>query len=195
MVVDTDPTIAAARPDSRRLDDGRSPERFASVEDAIAQARASNARYVDALLRERVTHGLRRLPDAATPGSTMRHPRRPCENGRWRGGPRRLAAVGVGHVPHVHRARRRVRRAVPEIAKQMIDARRRARLWTIAAPVTPCRGSAGRSFLEVAPHVPRRLMRTVGVLAVGLVLVWVIAHVSTWAGQGRDRDGAGVTCG
>src|SRR5712691_10825824 len=62
MVVDIGPEIAQAGRARVGTMMARSPERFASVEEAFTQARAANPRYVEALLRERVTHALRRLP-------------------------------------------------------------------------------------------------------------------------------------
>jgi esterase len=63
VVVDIGPDIApAGRARVSALMAG-SPERFASVEEAMAYVRAANPRYAESLLRERVTHGLRPLSD------------------------------------------------------------------------------------------------------------------------------------
>src|SRR5256886_6622863 len=67
MIVDIGPDIAAAGQTRVGTMMARSPERFASVEDAIAQARASNPRYADALLRARLAPALRPLPHRGHP--------------------------------------------------------------------------------------------------------------------------------
>ena len=63
-----------------------SPERFASVEDAVAHARAGNPRYDDALLRHRVVHAVRPLPGGGYTWKYDRAIRDAVRAGRWRDG-------------------------------------------------------------------------------------------------------------
>src|SRR5881397_1948045 len=149
MVVDIGPDIAAAGRTRVGSMMARSPERFASVEDAIAQARASNPRYVDALLRERVTHGLRRLPDGGYTWKYDRAIRDAVRNGRWREDldvwPLWASVTCPTFI--VRGAESDV--LSPEIAKQMIDARPQARLVEIAGAGHTVPGDQPAQFLEV----------------------------------------------
>lgn len=83
VVVDIGPDIA---PDGRarvgRMMAG-APERFATADDAFAYLRANNPRYADGLLRERVTQGLRALPDGGVTWKYDRGLRELVRGGRW----------------------------------------------------------------------------------------------------------------
>jgi esterase len=63
IVVDIGPEVAAAGRQRVFGAMAQSPERFAAMEEAVAYVRAANPRYTEALVRERVRHGLRPLPD------------------------------------------------------------------------------------------------------------------------------------
>ena len=59
------------------------PERFATIEDVLAHQRAHNPRYTDALLRARVHHGVRRLPDGGYTWKYDRGLRELVRSGKW----------------------------------------------------------------------------------------------------------------
>jgi pimeloyl-ACP methyl ester carboxylesterase len=63
VVVDMGPEIAPAGRGRVGAGMASTPERFATLEDAVAYARAGQPRYAEAKLRHRVTHGLRALAD------------------------------------------------------------------------------------------------------------------------------------
>jgi pimeloyl-ACP methyl ester carboxylesterase len=83
VVVDIGPDIAP----EGRLRVGRimagTPERFESVEEAVAFARAANPRYTEAMLRHRVLHGTRRV-DGGLVWKYDRALREAVRTGRWR---------------------------------------------------------------------------------------------------------------
>ena len=84
VVVDIGPEVA---PEGRaRVGQtmGQAPERFATVAEALAYQRANNPRYTDALLRHRVEHGLRALPDGGFAWKYDRALRDAVRTGRWR---------------------------------------------------------------------------------------------------------------
>lgn len=83
VVVDIGPDIApAGRARVGGLMAG-APEHFASVDEAFAYMRANNPRYTDAMLRHRVTHGLRPLPDGGVTWKYDRGLRDLVRSGRW----------------------------------------------------------------------------------------------------------------
>lgn len=84
MVVDIGPEIAEAGRDRVRATMAGSPERFETPEDAVAYLRQANPRYTDALLRGRVRHGLRALPDGGFAWKYDRAIREAIRDGRWR---------------------------------------------------------------------------------------------------------------
>jgi pimeloyl-ACP methyl ester carboxylesterase len=83
VVVDIGPDIAQ----EGRMRVGRmmggTPERFASIEEVLAYQRANNPRYTDALLRARVHHGVRRLPDGGYTWKYDRGLRELVRGGKW----------------------------------------------------------------------------------------------------------------
>jgi pimeloyl-ACP methyl ester carboxylesterase len=83
VVVDIGPDIAPAG----RMRVGRmmagTPERFASIDEVLAYQRANNPRYTDALLRARVHHGVRRLPDGGYTWKYDRGLRELVRGGKW----------------------------------------------------------------------------------------------------------------
>jgi len=84
MVVDIGPDIAPAGRSRVGSLLAASPERFASLEEAIAHVRANNPRYAERLLRERVLHGLRPLTDGGYTWKFDRAIRDAVRTGRWR---------------------------------------------------------------------------------------------------------------
>jgi len=148
MVVDIGPDIAAAGRTRVGTMMANSPERFASVEDAIAQARASNPRYIDALLRERVAHALRPLPDGGYTWKYDRAIRDAVRNGRWREDldvwPLWASLACPTFI--VRGAESDV--LSPEISKQMVDARPGARLVEIAGAGHTVPGDQPARFLQ-----------------------------------------------
>jgi pimeloyl-ACP methyl ester carboxylesterase len=83
VVIDIGPDIApAGRARVGGLMAG-APERFAGVDEAFAYMRANNPRYTDAMLRHRVTHGLRPLPDGGFTWKYDRGLRDLVRGGRW----------------------------------------------------------------------------------------------------------------
>ncbi len=84
VVVDIGPEIAPAGRARVGQMMGQAPERFATVAEALAYQRANNPRYTDALLRHRVEHGLRALPDGGFAWKYDRALRDAVRAGRWR---------------------------------------------------------------------------------------------------------------
>lgn len=82
-VIDIGPEIAP----EGRLRVGRmmatAPERFNTADEAVAYVRAGNPRYTEALLRHRVSHGLRPLPDGGFTWKYDRGLRELVRGGRW----------------------------------------------------------------------------------------------------------------
>lgn len=84
VVVDIGPEIAPAGRARVGQMMGQAPERFATVAAALAYQRANNPRYAEALLRHRVEHGLRPLPDGGFAWKYDRALREAVRTGRWR---------------------------------------------------------------------------------------------------------------
>ena len=59
------------------------PERFNTLDDVVAYQRASNPRYTEALLRARVKHGVRPLPDGGFTWKYDRGLRDLVRSGKW----------------------------------------------------------------------------------------------------------------
>lgn len=128
MVIDIGPEIAAAGQKRVLGAMAHSPERFASAEEAMAYARATNPRYTDALLRHRIRHGLRALPAG---GFTWKYDRALRE--QVRAGGRREPLDLWSRWAALECPTLLVRGAEsdilsPEIAKRMLEALRDARL-------------------------------------------------------------------
>jgi pimeloyl-ACP methyl ester carboxylesterase len=83
MVVDIGPDVAEAG--RRRVGAmmAASPERFESLEDAYRYARAANPRQDDALLRSRIAHAVRPLPDGGVTWKYDRAIRDAVRSGRF----------------------------------------------------------------------------------------------------------------
>jgi pimeloyl-ACP methyl ester carboxylesterase len=86
VVIDIGPELPPAGAGRVGMLMAGSPERFASVEDAVAHARAGNPRYDDALLRHRVVHAVRPLPGGGYTWKYDRAIRDAVRAGRWRDG-------------------------------------------------------------------------------------------------------------
>lgn len=84
MVIDIGPEIAPAGRARVGAAMGGSPERFESVARAVEYARAANPRYSEAMLRHRVEHGVRALPDGGVTWKYDRAIRDAVREGRWR---------------------------------------------------------------------------------------------------------------
>src|ERR1051325_5497615 len=83
VVIDIGPDIApAGRTRVGGLMAG-APERFESADEAFRYLRAGNPRYTDAMLRHRVTHGLRPLPNGGLTWKYDRGLRELVRSGRW----------------------------------------------------------------------------------------------------------------
>jgi pimeloyl-ACP methyl ester carboxylesterase len=83
VVIDIGPDIAPA---GRMRVGGlmaQAPERFATVDEALAYVRAGNPRYTEAMLRHRTEHGLRRHPDGGFTWKYDRALRELVRAGRW----------------------------------------------------------------------------------------------------------------
>ncbi len=149
MVVDIGPDIAAAGRTRVGSLMARSPERFASLEDAVAQGRASNPRYDDALLRERVAHGLRRLPDGGYTWKYDRAIRDGVRTGRWREDLDVWPLWTSVTCPTLIVRGAESDVLSPEIAKQMIEARPQARLVEVPDAGHTVPGDQPAQFLEL----------------------------------------------
>ncbi|MBM4440527.1 MAG: alpha/beta fold hydrolase [Candidatus Rokubacteria bacterium] len=83
VIVDIGPDIAAGG----RMRVGRmmaaTPERFRDVDEVLAYQRANNPRYTEALLRARVHHGVRALPDGGYTWKYDRGLRELVRSGTW----------------------------------------------------------------------------------------------------------------
>lgn len=83
VVVDIGPDIAPAG----RMRVGRmmaaTPERFATLDEVVAYQRANNPRYTETLLRARVKHGVRSLPDGGFSWKYDRGLRDLVRSGKW----------------------------------------------------------------------------------------------------------------
>ena len=86
VVIDIGPELPPAGAGRVGMLMAGSPERFASVDDAVAHARAGNPRYDDALLRHRVAHAVRPLPGGGYAWKYDRAIREAVRTGRWRDG-------------------------------------------------------------------------------------------------------------
>ena len=86
VVVDIGPELAPAGVGRVGMLMGGSPERFASMEEALAYTRSANPRYQDAALRHRVQHAVRRLSDGGYAWKYDRAIRDAVRTGRWRDG-------------------------------------------------------------------------------------------------------------
>jgi pimeloyl-ACP methyl ester carboxylesterase len=86
VVVDIGPELAPAGVGRVGMLMASSPERFGSVDEAFAHARASNPRYQEAALRHRVVHAVRPLPDGGYAWKYDRAIRDAVRTGRWRDG-------------------------------------------------------------------------------------------------------------
>lgn len=84
VIVDIGPEIASSG--RARVGGGMagSPERFESVARAMDYTRAQNPRYAEALVRHRVEHGVRTLPDGGVTWKYDRAIREAVRSGRWR---------------------------------------------------------------------------------------------------------------
>lgn len=86
VVVDIGPELAPAGVGRVGMAMAGSPERFASMEAAVAHVRAANPRYQEAALRHRVAHAVRPLPDGGYTWKYDRAIRDAVRTGRWRDG-------------------------------------------------------------------------------------------------------------
>ena len=148
MVVDIGPEIAPAGRVRVGTMMASSPERFASVEEAFRQARAANPRYVEALLRERVTHALRPLPDGGYTWKYDRAIRDAVREGRWREDLDAWPLWGAITCPIVIVRGAQSDVLSPEIVTKMIEARPRARLVEVAGAGHTVPGDQPALFLE-----------------------------------------------
>lgn len=84
VVVDIGPEVAKAGRTRVGSMMAQAPERFATLDEALAQARANNPRYTEAMLRHRVTHALRPLPGGGFTWKYDKALRDAVREGRWR---------------------------------------------------------------------------------------------------------------
>ena len=149
VVVDIGPDIA---PDGRlRVGTlmASTPERFASVEEALAFGRATNPRYSDALLRHRVLHGTRQV-DGGLVWKYDRTLREAVRAGRWRD-PIDLWPLWQAITCPVLLVRGAESDVLaPETAKRMLETNPRARLVEVP--------DAGHTVPGDQPEVFRRLL-------------------------------------
>lgn len=84
VVVDIGPELAPAGVGRVGAAMAGSPERFPTLEAALAHVRAANPRYQEAALRHRVAHAVRPLPDGGYTWKYDRAIRDAVRTGRWR---------------------------------------------------------------------------------------------------------------
>ena len=84
VVVDIGPEVAGAGRARVGTMMAQTPERFATLDEALALSRANNPRYTDAMLLHRVTHALRALPEGGFTWKYDRALRDAVRAGRWR---------------------------------------------------------------------------------------------------------------
>ncbi len=147
VVVDIGPDIAPAGRARVVTMMADSPERFASADEVFASARRANPRYRESLLRARIRHAVRPLPDG---GVTWKYDRALREMMRRGGGVETTdlwAAWGAITCPIL------VVRGVEsdiltgDMAKQMLDANPRARLVEVAGAGHTVPGDQPEAFL------------------------------------------------
>lgn len=147
VVVDIGPEIAPA---GRARVGGMmagSPERFETVVEAMACARAANPRYREAALRHRVEHGVRRRPEGGLTWKYDRAIREAVRTSRWRD-PVDLWPVWTALACPTLVVRGAESDILsPEIARRMVESQPRARLVEIEGAGHTVPGDRPEAFL------------------------------------------------
>jgi pimeloyl-ACP methyl ester carboxylesterase len=149
VVVDIGPEVAA--PGRARVGAmmAQAPERFTTIDEALALSRANNPRYTEAMLRHRVTHALRPLSDGGFTWKYDRALRDRVRQGRWRDSVdlwpfwRAIACP----VLIVRGAESDV--LSPEIAKRMLEEQPRARLVEVPGAGHTVPGDQPEAFMRI----------------------------------------------
>jgi len=128
VVVDIGPDVAPEGRARVGLMMASAPERFDTLEQAVAYTRANNPRYSDALLRRRVEHGLRALPQGGFTWKYDRELREAVRQGRWRDPTDLWPLWSAIACPTLLVRGVESDLFTPEIAKRMLEAQPRARL-------------------------------------------------------------------
>jgi pimeloyl-ACP methyl ester carboxylesterase len=149
MVIDIGPDIAPGG----RLRVGTlmatAPERFATLEDVVAYQRANNPRYTEALLRARVEHGVRPLPDGGYTWKYDRGLRDLVRSGRWSDPVDLWPAWRSLACPTTLVRGAESDILTPDIATKMIEAQPKARLVEVAGAGHTVPGDQPEAFMKV----------------------------------------------
>jgi esterase len=150
VVVDIGPDVAPAGRARVGLLMASAPERFDTLEHALVYARENNPRYGEALLRRRVEHGLRALPDGGFTWKYDRELREAVRQGRWRDPTDLWPPWSAIACPTLLVRGVESDLFTPEIAKQMLERQPHARLVEVE--------NAGHTVPGDQPDVFRALL-------------------------------------
>jgi len=149
VVVDIGPDIAP----EGRLRVGRmmagAPERFSTLEEVVAYQRANNPRYTDALLRARVEHGMRPLPDGGFTWKYDRGLRELVRGGRWSDPIDLWPAWSALACPTLLVRGAESDILTADIAKKMLEAQPNARLAEVAGAGHTVPGDQPAAFVKL----------------------------------------------
>jgi pimeloyl-ACP methyl ester carboxylesterase len=149
MVVDIGPDIAPGGRMRVGTMMATTPERFATIEDVIAYQRANNPRYTEALLRARVHHGVRALPDGGFTWKYDRGLRDLVRSGRWSDPIDLWPAWRALTCPTVLVRGAESDILTADLAKTMIEAQPHARLVEVANAGHTVPGDQPQRFIEI----------------------------------------------
>ncbi len=167
VVVDIGPEIAGAGRARVGAMMAHTPERFATLDEALTLARANSPRYSEAMLRHRVTHALRPLADGGFTWKYDKALRDQVREGRWRD------TVDLWPLWRAITCPILIIRGAdsdvlsPEIAKRMLQEQPLARLVEVPDAGHTVPGDQPEAFMrilgdfleggpEMAPHTPPR---------------------------------------
>jgi esterase len=128
VVVDIGPEVAAAGRTRVGMMMGGTPERFETLEEALAYSRAGNPRYTESQLRARVEHGVRPLPGGGFTWKYDRGLREAVRLGKWRDPIDLWPLWSAIACPTLLVRGEESDILSPEIARRMLDTQPRARL-------------------------------------------------------------------
>jgi pimeloyl-ACP methyl ester carboxylesterase len=149
VIVDIGPDIAPAG----RMRVGQlmaaAPERFASVDEALAYQRAHNPRYSESMLRRRVEHGLKPLADGGFTWKYDRGLRELVRGGRWSDPIDLWPAWRAISCPTLLVRGAESDILSEEIAKKMIEEQPRARLVDVPGAGHTVPGDQPEAFMSL----------------------------------------------
>jgi pimeloyl-ACP methyl ester carboxylesterase len=147
VVIDIGPEVAAAGRARVGAMMATAPERFASIEEALALMRRANPRYAESLLRRRAEHALRVTAEGFT-WKYHRELRKAVRQGRWRDSTDLWPSWAAIACPTLVVRGAESDILSKEIAEKMLAAQPRARLVEIADAGHTVPGDQPALFLE-----------------------------------------------